>query len=68
MGLFKKEDLIVQDIRFEPYANITFVPSIYKNRQIIIDYLKTLGIESIGRFGKWDYKWTHQAFADGKEV
>ena len=35
---------------------------------IIIDYLKTLGIESIGRFGKWDYKWTHQAFADGKEV
>lgn len=68
MGLFKKEDLIVQDIRFEPYANITFVPSIYKNRQIILDYLKTLGIESIGRFGKWDYKWTHQAFADGKEV
>ena len=68
MGLFKKEDLIVQDIRFEPYSNITFVPSIYKNRQIIIDYLKTLGIESIGRFGKWDYKWTHQAFADGKEV
>lgn len=68
MGLFKKEDLIVQDIRFEPYANITFVPSIYKNRQIIIDYMKTLGIESIGRFGKWDYKWTHQAFADGKEV
>lgn len=68
IGLFKKEDLMVQDIRFEPYANITFVPSIYKNRQIIIDYLKTLGIESIGRFGKWDYKWTHQAFADGKEV
>lgn len=68
MGVFKQEDLIVSDIRFEPYANITFVPSIYKNRQIIIDYLRSLGIESIGRFGKWEYAWTHQAFSHGKEV
>lgn len=68
MHVFKPEDLLIKDIRFEPYANITFVPSIYKNRQIILDYLASLGIESIGRFGKWDYKWTHQAFADGKEL
>lgn len=68
MNIFKDEDLIVKDIRFEPYANITFVPSIYKNRQIILDYLKSQGIDSIGRFGKWDYKWTHQAFNDGKEL
>ena len=68
MKVFKPEDLIVKDIRFEPYANITFVQSIYKNRQIILDYLASLNIESIGRFGKWDYKWTHQAFADGKEL
>ena len=68
MNIFKDEDLIIKDIRFEPYANITFVPSIYKNRQIILDYLKSQGIDSIGRFGKWDYKWTHQAFNDGKEL
>ena len=30
--------------------------------------LKSQGIDSIGRFGKWDYKWTHQAFNDGKEL
>ncbi len=68
MGVFKQEDLVVSDIRFEPYANVTFVPSIYKNRQIITDYLRSLGIESIGRFGKWEYAWTHQAFAHGKEL
>ena len=68
MNIFNPNDIIVKDIRFEPYANITFVPTIYEDRQIILDYLSSIGIESIGRFGKWDYKWTHQAFADGKEL
>ena len=64
--LFNKEDIIVQDIRFEKYANIIFTPEIYKNRQLIRDYLASLGIETIGRFGKWDYLWTHQAFETGR--
>ncbi|WP_392564223.1 FAD-dependent oxidoreductase [Orbus wheelerorum] len=68
MKIFDENDLIVKDIRFEPYANVTFVPSIYENRKIILDYLDTLGITSIGRFGKWEYAWTHQAFADGKDL
>ncbi len=68
MGLFKPEEIAVQDIRFEKYANITFDKDIYKNRQIVLDYLKSVGVESIGRFGKWDYYWTHQAFASGQEV
>lgn len=68
MGLFKKEDIVVQDIRFEKFANIIFDKDIYKNRKIVLDYLEKLDIESIGRFGKWDYLWTHQAFADGMEL
>ena len=68
MGVFKPEDIVVKDIRFEKYGNVTFVPSIYQNRQIVRDYLAAQGIESIGRFGKWDYLWTHQAFAEGKEL
>jgi len=68
MKVFNERDLIVKDIRFEPYANVTFVPSIYENRKIIFDYLATLDITSIGRFGKWEYEWTHQAFADGKDL
>lgn len=68
MGLFSREDIAVCDIRFEPYANITFVPDIYEKRAVVLNWLKQQGIESIGRFGTWDYKWTHQAFADGKEI
>lgn len=67
MGLFKEEEIVVKDIRFEKYANITFDKDIYKNRQIVLDYLTSLGIKSIGRFGKWEYFWTHQAFKDGME-
>lgn len=68
MGIFKEEDLIVKDIRFEKYANVIFEKDIYKNRQIVMEYLRTKGIESIGRFGKWEYMWTHQAFEDGRKV
>ena len=67
MDLFKKEDILIKDIRFEKYANVIFDQDIYKNRQTVLDYLKTQGIQSIGRFGRWEYYWTHQAFASGKE-
>lgn len=68
MGLFKPEEIVVQDIRFEKYANITFDQHIYQNRQIVLDYLKSVGIETIGRFGCWEYYWTHQAFQSGMDV
>ena len=68
MGLFKEDEIVVKDIRFEKYANITFDKDIYKNRQIVLDYLKSVDIESIGRFGKWEYMWTYQAFEDGMKV
>lgn len=65
MGLFEEMDIVVKDIRFEKYANIIFDKDIYKNRKIVLDYLDLQGIKSIGRFGKWEYMWTHQAFEDG---
>ncbi len=68
MGLFKEEEIVVKDIRFEKYANVIFDKDIYKNRATVLDYLNKVGIESIGRFGKWEYFWTHQAFQDGRKV
>ncbi|MBE7712555.1 MAG: hypothetical protein E7Z87_02285 [Cyanobacteria bacterium SIG26] len=68
MGLFEEKDIIVKDIRFEKYANVTFDKNIYINREIVLEYLKNIGIESIGRFGKWEYMWTHQVFQSGMEV
>jgi len=65
---FNEEEIIVKDIRFEKYANVTFDKNIYQNRQIVLDYLKEININSIGRFGKWEYMWTHQAFQDGINI
>lgn len=65
---FDDKDIKVQDIRFEPYANVTFTHGIYENREIVLDYLKSIGIDSIGRFGKWDYLWSHQAFESGIKI
>lgn len=65
---FEDEDILVKDIRFESYANIIFTPEIYKNRKIVRDWLETQAIETIGRFGLWDYLWTHQAFESGKGI
>ena len=65
---FEDKDIVVKDIRFEPYANVTFTHGVYENRQIVLDYLKSIGIECIGRFGKWEYLWTYQAFETGKEI
>lgn len=68
MQVCKPEDIVVKDIRFEKYANVIFDKDIYKNREIVLEYVKSLGINSIGRFGKWEYMWTHQAYADGMSV
>ena len=65
---FGEKDIEIKDIRFEPYANITFTHGIYDNRKVILDYLRSIGIESIGRFGKWDYLWSHQAFVKENEI
>ena len=68
MGLFTANDIVEQDIRFEPYANILFDKDIYRNRSTVLDFLDDQKITSIGRFGKWDYLWSHQAFESGNIV
>lgn len=65
---FSKDEIVVNDIRFEKYANVIFDHKIYENRKVVLDYLKSTGIKTIGRFGKWEYLWSDQAFLSGKEA
>lgn len=65
---FKDSDVVVKDIRFEPYANIIFTPEIYESRKVVREWLQARGIKTIGRFGEWDYFWSHQAFESGMKV
>lgn len=65
---FNENEILVKDIRFEKYVNVIFDHRIYENRQVVLNYLKSVGIKTIGRFGKWEYFWTDQAFLDGKNT
>lgn len=65
---FNNSDVVVKDIRFEPYANIIFTPKIYESRKVVREWLQAQGIKTIGRFGEWDYLWSHQAFESGMKV
>lgn len=68
MKLFKKEDIILKDVRYVKFANVLFDKNIYKNRKIVKDYLVKNNIVPIGRFGEWDYLWSDQAFLSGKNA
>jgi protoporphyrinogen oxidase len=64
---FDREDLLFSDIKIQKYANVVFDHEIYNNRKIVRGFLKYFGIETIGRFGEWDYFWTDQSLLSGKD-
>jgi protoporphyrinogen oxidase len=67
-GFFDREDLLFSDIKIQKYANVVFDHEIYNNRKIVRGFLKDFGIETIGRFGEWDYFWSDQSLLSGKLV
>jgi protoporphyrinogen oxidase len=68
LGIIHEEDILFTHIGFERYANIIFTEPIYDARKIVRDYLSSVGIETIGRFGEWDYLWSDQALMSGLKV
>jgi protoporphyrinogen oxidase len=67
-GFFDREDLLLSDIKVLKYANVVFDHEIYYNRKIVRDFLKEVGISTVGRFGEWDYFWTDQSLLSGQSV
>ena len=65
MGLINQDDILFTHIGFEKYANVIFDHNIYKNRDIVRNYLKSVGIEPMGRFGEWGYLWSNQSLLRG---
>ncbi len=68
IGLFDINDIAVSDYRELKYGNVIFDRNIYENREIIHNYLDSVGIKYIGRFGKWDYLWSDQSLMTGKNI
>lgn len=68
LGIIREEDILFTDVRFEPYANVIFDHSIYQARSVVREYLQSVGVETIGRFGEWDYLWSDQSLISGVKV
>lgn len=65
MGIFKKEDIMIKDCRILEYGNVIFYQGMEDDRKMVLDYLENLNIETIGRFGKWEYLWSDQSLMTG---
>lgn len=68
LGMIKEEDILFTHIGFEKYANVIFTEPIYKARKIVRDWLREKGVETIGRFGEWDYLWSDQSLLSGLKI
>ena len=67
-GIVDKCDILFTHIGFEKYANIIFTKPIYEARKTVRGFLSSIGIETIGRFGEWDYLWSDQALISGSKI
>ena len=65
MGLANEEDLEFMKHDTIDYGNVVFYNGMEKDRAIVTDWLLEQGIVSAGRFGEWDYFWSHQAMESG---
>jgi len=65
LNIAKRYDIEVMDVRTTAYANVIFKPLMEKNRKVVRDYLERIGIETIGRYGEWEYFWSDQSFLSG---
>lgn len=65
MNVFNKEDVIVKDCRALEYGNVIFYHGMENDRKIILDFLEKNKINTIGRFGKWEYLWSDESLISG---
>ncbi len=68
-GLLRPEDEILHtNATLVPYANIIFDLDRPAALARVLGYLKELGIATGGRYGRWGYHWTDEAFVSGEEA
>lgn len=66
--LIKRDDILFYYIGFAKYANIIFSKPIFDSRQYIRNFLKECDVDSVGRYGEWDYFWSDQSLLSGLSV
>ncbi len=67
-GFAKPEDIALVHHRHVSYANVLFESGMEQRRDLVRAWLESVGIVGAGRFGEWDYLWSHQAFQSGADA
>lgn len=68
LGILEEKDILFTHVGFEPFANVIFTEPIYQARKIVRDWLSSVGVETIGRYGEWDYLWSDQSLMSGINI
>ena len=68
LGIISENEILFTHVGFEKYGNIIFTEPIYDARKTVRDWLSSNGIETVGRFGEWDYLWSDQALYSGLTI
>ncbi len=53
--IINKKDVVLTTFHRFKYAYVIYDLEYFKNTETIFNYLCSLGIESVGRFGRWEY-------------
>ncbi len=65
LGIAGVADVLFTDFRVMPYGNVICLRQTEKDLPEIISWLLGAKVTPIGRFGKWEYLWSDQAFMSG---
>jgi protoporphyrinogen oxidase len=65
LKIAKEVDIEVIDTRHVKYGNVVFYHGMEDDRKVVLEFLESKKIKSIGRFGEWDYLWSNQSFMSG---
>jgi len=55
LGILREDDVLLTTVYRFKYAYVIYDQNYKENLKTITKYLKELGIDSIGRFGSWEY-------------
>lgn len=47
------------------YGNVVYYKNMELDRALVLDFIKSRGLRSCGRFGDWAYLWSNQSFMSG---
>lgn len=68
-GVLREDDQVVfQEARLIPYANVIFDTEREPALSLVHGFLDEVGIACCGRYGEWGYQWTDEAFQSGENA